>query len=610
MLLCHYERRIETHSRNIPHLLLSPRALHRNMFEFSTVVGLVLVGLLMTIQVNASRLRPIKIESVELPSTQQDSSMLFEEELQAWTRTLLMSMSMDDTSDVLFQKVIKSIGGKEALQGLVGLEMEATGETFIEFESRHTDELAETSTYQRTYTFDFIEDNLRVDEVLVPKFESFQFFQPSTFSRIMNGNIGGMEGSAVAIPPGTMSSVTVAALKRQQMLFNPHILLKKALQDPSIISMYDKNVLVFDDEAVTDCFLFIDPDTGFISKLKTKESHPLIRDTDITVHYVNWNIETEGLMFPETVKLYNVDGQKLWQETRSFVEANEVEFITDPIFDLPNGTDLDSYDAATFQYGLDSHHLQEGFFHLGFVFPANVGIGPTSELTKDVYLLPSGSNSLVIHYENDKVILLEAPGSEIHGNALIDAVNELVPGSDITHLVQSHHHVDHASGSRQILGSVNPTFVIGHGVKHFWESVLSADSDIRPDAITESDTEATFDILQVEKNGKLILVDKDNLKVTVYHTDLDPHAKDNVLTTIETNGELFLFVADLYNGGFGITLVIGGPQALFEFMRLKGLISEDCKSDVPLTIIPTHGLAQTLEESLAELESLGLDVGC
>jgi hypothetical protein len=31
---------------------------------------------------------------------------------------------------------------------------------------------------------------------------------------------------------------------------------------------------------------------------------------------------------------------------------------------------------------------------------------------------------------------------------------------------------------------------------------------------------------------------------------------------------------------------------------------------VPLTVIPAHGLVQSLEESIAELDALGLDIGC
>ncbi|MEL6177965.1 MAG: hypothetical protein AAFS10_03385 [Myxococcota bacterium] len=40
------------------------------------------------------------------------------------------------------------------------------------------------------------------------------------------------------------------------------------------------------------------------------------------------------------------------------------------------------------------------------------------------------------------------------------------------------------------------------------------------------------------------------------------------------------------------------------------MIGEDCTADVPTTIVPAHGLPQSLEESIAELTGLGVDVGC
>ena len=83
-----------------------------------------------------------------------------------------------------------------------------------------------------------------------------------------------------------------------------------------------------------------------------------------------------------------------------------------------------------------------------------------------------------------------------------------------------------------------------------------------------------------------------------------------VITTIETGSETFVYEADLYNAGFGGTLVLGGPESFFAALRDLSIIDESCSSTLPLTIVPAHGVPQTLEDSLTELGALGVDVGC
>ncbi len=106
------------------------------------------------------------------------------------------------------------------------------------------------------------------------------------------------------------------------------------------------------------------------------------------------------------------------------------------------------------------------------------------------------------------------------------------------------------------------------------------------------------------------MVADDDITITVYHVPANPHADDNLITTIETDGEMFLYQADLYNAGFGFTLVIGGQASLFSALRDLGIIDEDCNSALPLTIVPAHGFPTTLEDSLTELASFNVDVGC
>ncbi len=45
-------------------------------------------------------------------------------------------------------------------------------------------------------------------------------------------------------------------------------------------------------------------------------------------------------------------------------------------------------------------------------------------------------------------------------------------------------------------------------------------------------------------------------------------------------------------------------------LRDIGIIDASCASAVPLTVIPAHGVPQSIQESITELTGMGIDVGC
>ena len=73
---------------------------------------------------------------------------------------------------------------------------------------------------------------------------------------------------------------------------------------------------------------------------------------------------------------------------------------------------------------------------------------------------------------------------------------------------------------------------------------------------------------------------------------------------------MIIYVADLYNAGFGATLTLGGPESFFGALRDLAIIDEDCQSAVPLSFVPAHGMPQSLEASIVELNGQGVDIGC
>jgi glyoxylase-like metal-dependent hydrolase (beta-lactamase superfamily II) len=211
---------------------------------------------------------------------------------------------------------------------------------------------------------------------------------------------------------------------------------------------------------------------------------------------------------------------------------------------------------------------------------------------------------VVVH--SGGLVVLEAPGSPANGVALLEAVEDIAPGRAVTHLVQSHHHVDHAAGVRSFTAG-GATVVVGSGADAFWSDVLVADSVVEPDLLSTVDDVGAIE--EVAERSSTVLVDDGDVVVAAHHAPT-PHAADMLITTIETGEAIVVYQADTYNTGTGFTLALPGPQVFFADLRALGYLDDACASSVPMTIVPAHGSSQSLEASLAEMDRLGIDVGC
>jgi len=526
----------------------------------------------------------------------------------AWP--LLASLCAASCGDSVtpFQRAVAAIGGEDALAGLERFQIDADGKRFIDYESPEPGEAEEVSAYKASYKIDLTADSVRADMERTPLFEALSSFPAANYSIVLNGRIGGLTAQAGFVAPGSLPSQHVAALRRQQLLFNPHLFLRGGLSDPGLVG--DGGEVDFDGrphdivviaDTVSEVRLFVDRQNGFISKLETLENNILVRDFLQEVRYRDWS-ERGALAFPDTVELY-ADGLLVQQETRTSAATNPT-FPPDT-FDLPPEAGEPVLDAEAYSFGETTHQVFESFFHLAFVYGGDVST-KTTALAPGVTLVGEGdANSLAVELEQG-LILFEAPQTPKHGTKLVATLAEAFPGKSVTHVVQSHYHQDHASGVRSLVAA-DAAVVIASQVRAFWDRVLSAESTVRPDALSAVDVEPRF--VEVPKDGSHVF-EEDGISVTVHQLSANPHADDMLITVIDTGGERLVFEADLYNAGYGLTLVLGGPESLFAGLRELGIVDARCQSSVPLTIVPVHGAPHSLSDSLAELDGQGIDVGC
>jgi len=520
---------------------------------------------------------------------------------------VLASGCQQQQQPTTLEQAVDAMGGEEALTSLQVLRIEASGTRHIDYEGLEPSEIHETSTYDSTYTYDLTTDDLRVDMTRTSLFEAFQFFPTETYSVVLNGDVGGLTAQAGFYPPGTMPSQHVGAIRQQQRLFNPHALLRTALANPSAAGdggeqEYDgrqHRVLTLPDDGI-EIRLFVDSETGLISKLETMENSPLFRDVPVEVRFADWQ-QHGTLSFPETVELYAVEGL-IHDEVRSAFHMEPSDLAADA-FDLPPDTAA-QVDADALSFGRQSHLVVDAFFQILFGYDPG-GASQASELAPGVTLFGAGHNSMAVVVD-DSIVVIEGAMSPTHGTHIVEALAVEHPGVPISHVVQSHHHQDHSAGVRSF-AAVGATVVVGPGVQSFYEDVLAAPSTIRPDVLSATTVTTTVD--EVSTDGTSV-ISGGGVTVTAYHMSANPHADDMLIPVVDTGTEQFVYVADLYNAGVGFSPVLGGPESFFAALRQLGIIDASCASTSPMTIIPSHGLAQTLEDSVAELAMLGVDIGC
>jgi glyoxylase-like metal-dependent hydrolase (beta-lactamase superfamily II) len=114
--------------------------------------------------------------------------------------------------------------------------------------------------------------------------------------------------------------------------------------------------------------------------------------------------------------------------------------------------------------------------------PANepVGAVPTEKIADGVYLIRgAGAISLAFDFK-DYAVIMEGPGDEARGEAVIAETKKLIPNKPIRYLINTHHHFDHSSGLRPFVAE-GATIVTQQVNKAWFEKVLASPRTLNPD---------------------------------------------------------------------------------------------------------------------------------
>jgi glyoxylase-like metal-dependent hydrolase (beta-lactamase superfamily II) len=445
------------------------------------------------------------------------------------------------------EKLVIGLGGQEDLDALQGLRLEGSGTRHIPHEGqRPADAPAEANRFERTVSVDLAASALRVDtnrtvEILFPG--------TSIYRDVVRDNLGASTEPFFGTPLGALGSDKAAAIQRQETLLTPQ-LLWKSLTPASLTTSPDVELdgvthhRLVSPTGPAPLTLFVNAQTGRLSKLQTMEHDFYMRDVVLEVYFSDW-APADDIAFPRKLRVVR-DGLTLFEETVTEVATNP-EFEAN-WFDFPAGA-MPAFDEALFTRGELSHQWYFLLDSLGLPFSGvDVAITP-KELGAGVLQLLGGSHHSFLVEQQSGIVLVDAPLHEDRGHALSQFITSRFPGKAITHIVASHFHEDHVSGIRQVLGE-NPSaqLVVHESVEATWREILARPSLLHPDALAQAPRDVS--ILTVPDAGELTLPDSGH-PLTLYPLASE-HAVDLLFAHEESTNTVF--VVDVYSPGNPVQL--------------------------------------------------------
>ena len=297
--------------------------------------------------------------------------------------------------------------------------------------------------------------------------------------------------------------------------------------------------LVIDDD-VYPVTLYVHKTTGRISKLVTMEHDWAFGDVELEVRYSDWQT-FDGVYFPTKIKLFNAGTPGL-DVVRTKIIVNPV--VGDDQFIPPTGITY-AYDEFAAGRGARASQWVQAQAHGGSPRKPLGRMGVMAhEIANGVYELlaipDDDFRTLVV--EQDKGVVVVDPGFEdLKGEAVINWISGEFPGKPISHIVITHHHVDHSGGLRPYVAAA-ATLVTHEIAREYFRMQLQRKSRILPDAL-DRNPDAPRRIVTVPGNGSYTLKDKSR-PVSLYPV-LTGHSADMLMVFVEKEG--IVYNGDLYS---------------------------------------------------------------
>lgn len=249
----------------------------------------------------------------------------------------------------------------------------------------------------------------------------------------------------------------------------------------------------------------IDPVTHRLRAVMSVGTDVFTGDTEVTTEFHDWRM-IGGMLLPSRTTQHR--GGHVTNATR-FVAAEANFAIPDSLLRPPAHFTLN---------------------------PPNPQQQPVTELASGVWLVGSGSKSLVVAF-SDHVVVVDAPAST--SAEVIRRVAELAPGKPIRYVVPTHHHDDHFIGVRYHAAN-GTTIVTTPGNIDYLRRIVTAPMSSLMQASNQVAARRDYKVETIV-NGRRVF--SDGTRTLEIHEVASPHADAMLLAWLPAEG--ILFQADL-----------------------------------------------------------------
>ena len=310
--------------------------------------------------------------------------------------------------------------------------------------------------------------------------------------------------------------------------------------------------------------LYINKETGHISKLATMEHDMIWGDVALEVTYHDWE-SFSGIYFPERVKI-SVAGTPSLEVVRTRVDVNPV--FDDAIFAAPEGVEY-QHDETAAARGARVSQLLQAFAHAGA--PKKPLSRPElviKTIRDGFYLLdsiPSDTIYTLVVEQDNGVVVVEPGFQDLKGEAIIDWIAQDI-NKPITHIIATHHHVDHAGGIRPY-AAAGARPVVHQAAEDYYNALFARVFTLLPDALERARIPVKVDAVAADGEYRIA----DPQRPVVVYPLVTRHTTDSVLVFIDVGDERFVYNGDLWAIGENLGETIQNSLDMHKAVMKRGI---------------------------------------
>jgi glyoxylase-like metal-dependent hydrolase (beta-lactamase superfamily II) len=338
-----------------------------------------------------------------------------------------------------------------------------------------------------------------------------------------------------------VSGVRVAAALRELERASPRLLLKvleakNGVRPLANARLGNQQLLAIGFlQGGTDFSILIDPETRLPSAVRTRDDDNIAGDSTYDLVFSDWKAVGD-LRIAHTLSC-RLNGVEVGKVTYKEVTANPT--IAPAVFSASDAIQSAAKGPAStnvpYQWVIRRILLGRFLDSDDIIVPPG-GSLKLVELAPNVQHVQGGSANNLIVAMQDHLVVLDAPYGELQSRWVIEAAKTKYPGKPIKYLVLTHHHMDHAGGTRTFIAE-GANVIVPVPDKAYFEKAARVPHTIVTDALSKKPRAAG---IQEVKDAMSLKDDADEIRL---YNIPNPHSDGMILAhAVKSN---VVYVTDL-----------------------------------------------------------------